>query len=1054
MKVFALLCVGAAAVAPPRIELDLPVLSAKSATLSSLTTPLVAPAYDHDNNAMQQPDGTGVMSRQDWTERCPADAALNDQKQDANHACPHPVANAYDHNDKAVEVTTRIYLVNFDGMRNANDELIAPGGAELPIKVDKVDYSYRATYLFKFDAQDSAGNHAEQVVFVLMLDDTTPPDVHPCNCDKNGWCNPADPDVLRAATEDKFCKGSKAGDNCWQKQDGTYTCMDNKEDQRNTAAATATIRYTITRCPDDASDPPQAKTIAGENRCVEGGQLIAKDATYEIASAELDTKYVGTYEIVVKAWDSAGAYGSGCGDRESGNNCRERRKLVKITDRVRPQITINGALTVVHECATPYSDASAVVFDNLDTDKLGKTITVEARSNVDENTITTPEDVSDYKVIYNARDAAHNAAPTQTRTVVVQDTTDPVIKMNPAPCSEEVCEFTDMQYRVTDPGAPGHVEFVDPGASVSDTCDLDITARVGKMVIGTAFAEWDRDPFAQADGAPKLGDYVITYKACDASNNCAEAKRTVTLIDRQAPKIDLIGPQQITIEARTKDCDYVGEKLDPARCVYEEPTLGKYTGAECHDYVHGDISSGVVITGEDPDYSTPRAEPYTVVYNCMDASGMKAKTVTRNVTVVDTRCPTIELKKNEQCPDTFTCDLEAGFEYKEAGATASDTLDGDISDKVTIDGEVNQDIHWYGLRSCQEIKEEAAKQAQLQGTEIPLNDGEYFISAPSVTTAPQSTLKVSERVKVWCDMANDRDMVTNKLKFPNRKAQTYYVCKGCDHVVPYTADHSTGAREGSCGAVTSTRGTARLQMAWWGTSDEEVFAKGKAMKKFGSASGFFPAPAVPSNDYLCSPPRSPTYGRGQQKVGHDEVVGKLHGSSVAEAGSYILSYHVEDAHGNTETVNNLGDPCPRGDAGSPKRTILVRDTLPPVISLHMLDADGKIGGAIHVSKSDQVGVNGVMNPAGDENENAHLTGAKSMDPLFNPANAVMAELPASIDERTDMGRLTSSPYLMAEQATGGSSSWLVAAGAAAVAGVALLATAARKEQAVATSVPV
>jgi hypothetical protein len=38
-----------------------------------------------------------------------------------------------------------------------------------------VNFDYRSTYLFKYDASDSKGNHAEQVVFALILDDTEAP---------------------------------------------------------------------------------------------------------------------------------------------------------------------------------------------------------------------------------------------------------------------------------------------------------------------------------------------------------------------------------------------------------------------------------------------------------------------------------------------------------------------------------------------------------------------------------------------------------------------------------------------------------------------------------------------------------------------------------------------------------------------------------------------------------------------------------------------------------------------------------------------------------------
>jgi hypothetical protein len=136
---------SAAAVAAPTISLDL------DESLSyKLKTPIVRP---HDLK-LKQPNGRSVLSRQDWTEKCPA--GKSNYKN-----CPFPKANAYDHNDRKIAVKTRVFLVDADG-KTVNKQ------------VKKVDFSKRSTYLFKYDASDKAGNHAEQVVFALILDGTFP----------------------------------------------------------------------------------------------------------------------------------------------------------------------------------------------------------------------------------------------------------------------------------------------------------------------------------------------------------------------------------------------------------------------------------------------------------------------------------------------------------------------------------------------------------------------------------------------------------------------------------------------------------------------------------------------------------------------------------------------------------------------------------------------------------------------------------------------------------------------------------------------------------------
>merc|ERR1712072_878648 len=69
-------------------------------------------------------------------------------------------------------------------------------------------------------------------------------------------------------------------------------------------------------------------------------------------------------------------------------------------------------------------------------------------------------------------------------------------------------------------------------------------------------------------------------------------------------------------------------------------------------------------------------------------------------------------------------------------------------------------------------------------------------------------------------------------------------------------------------------------------------------------------------------------------IDHEEI-------SRAEAGKYIIHYHVSDSAGNPE--------C---EGGSPSRTVIVRDTLPPVITLHLK------GDLIHTSAADQTGLGG------------------------------------------------------------------------------------------------
>ena len=147
---------ASATVQPPRIELDLSAMRAAGRAM---------------------PPAQGVQ--EDWTERCPAGAGTNAKN------CPHPVARAYDHHNVEITVTEKVFLADFDGKRNSAGDPIGPGGVRLPLQLQNgksaIDYTYRSTYVYKYGARDSAGNIAEEVTFMLVLDDMMPPAVHPCS---------------------------------------------------------------------------------------------------------------------------------------------------------------------------------------------------------------------------------------------------------------------------------------------------------------------------------------------------------------------------------------------------------------------------------------------------------------------------------------------------------------------------------------------------------------------------------------------------------------------------------------------------------------------------------------------------------------------------------------------------------------------------------------------------------------------------------------------------------------------------------------------------------
>ena len=79
----------------------------------------------------------------------------------------------------------------------------------------------------------------------------------------------------------------------------------------------------------------------------------------------------------------------------------------------------------------------------------------------------------------------------------------------------------------------------------------------------------------------------------------------------------------------------------------------------------------VTVNGVDED----TVGTYTVTYNVTDANSNAATQVSRTVNVVDTTAPVITLLGEA------TVTIEVGSTYSDAGATASDNYDGDVSSR-------------------------------------------------------------------------------------------------------------------------------------------------------------------------------------------------------------------------------------------------------------------------------------------------------------------------------------------------------------------------------------
>jgi len=358
-------------------------------------------------------------------------------------------------------------------------------------------------------------------------------------------------------------------------------------------------------------------------------------------------------------------------------------------DETPPVITLLGNAVESVSQGSAYNDAGATALDDVDGDI---TADIVVTNNVDTNV------VGSYTVVYNVSDSSGNAAVPVTRIVNVLDETSPTLTVNPITVNIEVGGTYDYM----------------TGVTANDNVDGDITADV--VVTGTVDFN-------------TIGSYSLTYNVSDSAGNAATPiVRTVNVVDTTSPVITLLGDANVSI-----------------------PTGSTYVdaGATASDNYDGDITADIVTTNN---VNTAVSGDYTVTYNVTDSSGNAASTVTRNVNVwacveytvenrgvsnvyysyidcdnklVDNQVvlPDSEslpfcAKENsvvqtgggllgggpceETTPDTTspvitltgssTVNIEVGDTYNDAGATASDDVDGNLTANIVTVNNVNTSV--------------------------------------------------------------------------------------------------------------------------------------------------------------------------------------------------------------------------------------------------------------------------------------------------------------------------------------------------------------------------
>ncbi len=396
----------------------------------------------------------------------------------------------------------------------------------------------------------------------------------------------------------------------------------------------------------------------------------------------INTNILGTHTVTYDVNDS------------NGNVAIQVSRTVNVVDSTLPVITLSGSSPVTVEAGSAYTDAGATALDNYDGDLTSSIVTggLPINTNI----------LGAHTVTYDVTDSNGNAAIQVTRTVNVVDSTLPVITLSgSSPVTIEIGSlYTDsgataldnidgditsfivtvnpvntaiigtytVTYNVKD-SSNNNADQKTRTVNVVDLTPPEITLNGNNpeiVEVGSTYTDagvtvtdnYDTGLLATMTGSVNtavLGEYILTYNAVDSSGNAAIMKtRTVNVVDTTGPEITLNGNNPETVEAGSTYTDAGATVTDN----YDTGLIPTMTGA---------VNTAVVGI-------------YTLTYNAVDTSGNAAIMKTRTVNVVDTNTPIITLSG-------FTpVTVEAGSVYTDAGATAQDNIDGDLTSSIVTGG--------------------------------------------------------------------------------------------------------------------------------------------------------------------------------------------------------------------------------------------------------------------------------------------------------------------------------------------------------------------------------
>ncbi|MDY8135525.1 immunoglobulin-like domain-containing protein [Aquimarina sp. 2201CG5-10] len=370
----------------------------------------------------------------------------------------------------------------------------------------------------------------------------------------------------------------------------------------------------------------------------------------------------------------AGSYQLSYNVTDSSDNAAETQvRIVNVVDNIAPVITLNGLNPTVVFVGAAYEEL-ATATDNVDGD-----ITTQIQFG---GTFSNTNTIGTYTRTYNVSDAAGNNAVEQSRTIIVQeqDTAAPIITLNGD--NPQIVQLGET--------------YTEAGATATDDVDGDVTDNI--QISGTVSTN-------------TAGEYTVTYTVADTAGNQQSVTRTVIVNDPPVAVIvasPLSGVAPLTVSlnnAQSTDSDGTIE-----RSTWSFDGANNNTGGFPHN-----ISRT---------YDTPGT--YTIgvrVFDNYDGEGYVEVQI--NVTSPDATPPVITL--NGDNPQV----VQLGETYAEAGATATDDVDGDLTSSISISG--NVDTNTAGQYTITYSVTDAAGNTDTETRTVIVNDPPNALIRTDVT---------------------------------------------------------------------------------------------------------------------------------------------------------------------------------------------------------------------------------------------------------------------------------------------------------------------------------